>query len=82
MKLKVKFFFRDIDNFSRGYLPGDFVEFPDARAKHIIALGLAEEAVAQPINHTAESIGELPTAGTDNPKPKGRKIKLPILPID
>ena len=42
MKLKVKVEFRDINRFSRIYTPGEVVDFEAERAKHIVAIGLAE----------------------------------------
>ena len=42
MKVKVKAVFRDKDNFSRMYNPGEVVSFEKERAERIISLGLAD----------------------------------------
>lgn len=61
MKVLVKSVFRDKDNFSRMFNPGEVVEFEAERAENIIKLGLGEEVKEK--------------AAEPKPAPKPRKKK-------
>lgn len=49
MKVVVKVVFRDKNNFSRMFNPGEVVDFEEERAQNIIALGLGEAVKEPPV---------------------------------
>ena len=74
MKVVVKVVFRDKNNFSRMFNPGEVVDFEEERAQNIIALGLGEavkEAAPKAEAPVEAAEGEPKPA----PKPKAPRKK-------